>query len=208
MPLQAETLKISSVLSDQHSKTKRYSILNNTIHKSNKSSHVKSWQRIFVRLIDWSLQLYHIVTSLKKTCAATFSPLEKLQKEVTEKCVKDPPNMSLTSWCVAEGVTGGEGDGLLGAGAEWVGEIWDTQRERGWGSWYIPVCWNCSEAPTCILIKGCRGEFKYRLEGGINAWYLLAKAWELETVSTPGELRKSRKNNHNMAFKELNSLKI
>lgn len=76
----------------------------------------------------------------ENACGEHFPPSEKtLQKEVAEKCQKD---MSLTSWCVAEGVTGGEGDGLLGAGAEWVGEIWDTEAERqtererkkgGWG---------------------------------------------------------------------------
>lgn len=75
--------------------------------------------------------------------------------------------MSLTSWCVAEGVTGGEGNGLLGsrAGAEWVGEIWDTQggggekrREIIHSVWlHIPVHSNQhrSESHTCILIKGC-----------------------------------------------------
>ena len=76
----------------------------------------------------------------ENTCSEHFPPPSEktLQKEVAEKCQKD---MSLTSWCVAEGVTGGEGDGLLGAGAEWVGEIWDTRAERqtererkkGWG---------------------------------------------------------------------------
>lgn len=116
---------------------------------------------------------YNMVKSPEENaCGEHFPPSEKtLQKEVAEKCQKD---MSLTSWCVAEGVTGGEGDGLLGAGAEWVGEIWDTEAERqtererkkgGVGGgiiqsvwWHIPVHWNrhCSESHACILIKECR----------------------------------------------------
>lgn len=126
-----------------------FSKISNTLHG------IKSlYDHMFVIIKE------NVMTEIFPTC-----------RQMSQQFIWRTLNTSLTSWGAAEGVTGGEGNRLLGsrvgAGAEWVGEIWDTQGEEegekrrrdnsqcaGLNGYILGYSnQHCSELHRCIVIR-------------------------------------------------------